>query len=210
MNKKGILLIISGFSGAGKGTVVKEMLQKYDNYALSISATTRQPREGEQDGVSYFFKTTEQFQQMIKENRFIEYAQYVENYYGTPRDYVEQKLEEGHDVILEIELQGALEVRSRYPDAVLVFVTPPSAPELENRLSSRGTEDAPTIAKRMARASEESSFMEQYDYVVVNETVPECAAAIHGIVRTAHMEISRNADFLNQIQQQLKAYSKGE
>lgn len=210
MNKKGILLIISGFSGAGKGTVVKEIMQQYNNYALSVSATTRQPREGEKEGISYFFKTTADFEQMIQEDRFIEYAQYVDNYYGTPREYVEQKLDEGFDVILEIELQGALKVREQYPDAVLVFVTSPSAAELENRLSSRGTEDAGTIAKRMARASEEAHFMKQYDYIVVNETVPECAAAIHDIAQTAHMESLRNHTFIQQIQQQLKAYSKGE
>lgn len=210
MNRKGVLLIISGFSGAGKGTVVKEMLNQYDNYALSISATTRKPREGEQEGVSYFFKTTDMFEQMIQENRFIEYARYVDNYYGTPRDYVEQKMEEGYDVILEIELQGALKVREQYPDAVLIFVTSPSAQELENRLCGRGTEDAATIAKRMARASEEAPYMKKYNYVVVNETVPECAAAIHGIVQAEHARASMNDAFIEQIQQQLKAYAKGE
>ena len=203
-------MIISGFSGAGKGTVVKEMLQRYENYALSVSATTRQPREGEAEGVSYFFKSQEAFEQMIAEDRFIEYAKYVDNYYGTPRDYVEQQLSLGKDVILEIELQGALNVRKMNPDAVLIFVAPPTARELERRLVGRGTEDITVIAKRMSRAYEESGYMEEYDYIVINEEASQCAEEIHDIVQAEHARSSRNHEFIRRIEEQLKDYSKGE
>ena len=154
---KGVLTIVSGFSGAGKGTVMKGLLANYDNYALSISATTRRPREGEQDGREYFFKTREEFEQMIAEGAFIEYAQYVENYYGTPKAYVEEQLANGKDVLLEIEIQGALQVKKLRPDALLIFITPPSAEILEQRLTGRGTETPEVIAMRMNRAVEEAA-----------------------------------------------------
>ena len=156
---KGVLTIVSGFSGAGKGTVMKGLLANYDNYALSISATTRRPREGEQDGREYFFKTREEFEQMIAEGAFIEYAQYVENYYGTPKAYVEEQLANGKDVLLEIEIQGALQVKKLRPDALLIFITPPSAEILEQRLTGRGTETPEVIAMRMNRAVEEAAYM---------------------------------------------------
>lgn len=210
MNKRGILMIISGFSGAGKGTVVKEMLKCYDNYALSISATTRKPREGEVEGVSYFFKSKEEFEEMIGNRQFIEYAQYVDNYYGTPREYVEQQLELGKDVILEIELQGALNVREQYPEALLIFITPPTAKELEQRLVGRGTEDMETIAKRMSRAYEESYYMDKYDYVVVNDSLEKCVSDVHNIVVSEHAKACKNTAFITKVQEQLKDYSKGE
>jgi len=141
MEKKGILIVVSGFSGAGKGTLMKRMLEKYeDQYALSISATTRKPREGEVDGREYFFKTKEEFEKMIAKAELIEYAKYVENYYGTPKAYVEEQLNAGKDVILEIEIQGALKVKQAFPDTLLLFVVPPSAEELKKRLVGRGTE----------------------------------------------------------------------
>ena len=139
MREKGILIVVSGFSGSGKGTIMKELLKQYDNYALSISATTRNPRPGEEDGREYFFKTVEDFEKMIAKEELIEYARYVDNYYGTPRAYVEEQLEAGKDVILEIEIQGALKVKEKFPDTLLLFVTPPSAKELKNRLIGRGT-----------------------------------------------------------------------
>ena len=171
MKNKGLLLVISGFSGAGKGTVMKEIMKKYDDYALSISATTRLPREGEVDGREYFFKTVEQFKQMINENKLIEYANYVGNYYGTPKEYVENHLEAGKNVILEIEIQGALNIKKLYPDAVLMFIMPPDAKELENRLRGRGTEDEKTVHARLMRAAEEAEGVEAYDYIVVNDDV---------------------------------------
>ena len=127
MREKGILIVVSGFSGSGKGTIMKELLKQYDNYALSISATTRNPRPGEEDGREYFFKTVEDFEKMIAKEELIEYARYVDNYYGTPRAYVEEQLEAGKDVILEIEIQGALKVKEKFPDTLLLFVTPPSS-----------------------------------------------------------------------------------
>ena len=158
MNQRGILIVVSGFSGAGKGTLMKELMKRYEEtYALSVSATTRNPREGEVDGREYFFKTTEEFEKMIAKEELIEYARYVENYYGTPRTYVEQQLEAGKDVILEIEIQGALKVKERFPDTLLLFVTPPSAKELRRRLVGRGTETMEVIESRLARAVEESS-----------------------------------------------------
>ena len=139
MDKEGILIVVSGFSGAGKGTIMKELLEKYDNYALSVSATTRKPRPGEEEGKAYFFKTREEFEKMIAKDELIEYARYVENYYGTPRMYVEEQLKAGKDVILEIEIQGALKVKEKFPDTLLLFVTPPTAAELKRRLAGRGT-----------------------------------------------------------------------
>ena len=154
MTKKGILTVISGFSGAGKGTIVRELVDRY-GYAVSISATTRDPRAGEQDGVHYFFKTKEEFEQMIADGALIEYASYVDNYYGTPKDYVMQKLEQGIDVILEIEMQGALKVKERFPEVSLIFITPPDAKVLRERLEGRGTEtqdaDSPHSSSKPVR-----------------------------------------------------------
>ena len=185
MSDRGVLTVISGFSGAGKGTVVKQLLQEYD-YGLSISATTRSPREGEQDGREYFFKTKEEFEKMIREHQLIEYAQYVGNYYGTPKEYVVQQLEQGKDVILEIEMQGALRVREILPEVNLIFLTPPTVDELERRLVSRGTETAEVIRERMARAKEESAYMKEYDYVVINDDLDECVENVHQLIRSLH------------------------
>ena len=169
MNKEGILIVVSGFSGAGKGTIMKALLERYDNYALSISATTRNPRPGEEEGKAYFFKTTEEFEKMIAKDDLIEYAMYVGNYYGTPKAYVEEQLRAGKDVILEIEIQGALKVKEKFPNTLLLFVTPPSAEELRKRLEGRGTETQEVIDGRMKRAIEEAEYMDQYDYLVVND-----------------------------------------
>ena len=160
MNNQGTLLVVSGFSGAGKCTVIKELLKEHDNYSLSISATTRKPREGEQDGREYFFKTKEEFEDMISRGRFLEHAQYVNNYYGTPRDYVEEQIKANRNVILEIESVGALNVKKIFPEAVLVFITPPDADELEKRLRGRGTEDEETIIARLRKAAKESEGVE--------------------------------------------------
>lgn len=204
MKNKGLLLVISGFSGAGKGTVMKEIMKKYDDYALSISATTRLPREGEVDGREYFFKTVEQFKQMINENKLIEYANYVGNYYGTPKEYVETHLEAGKNVILEIEIQGALNIKKLYPDAVLMFIMPPDAKELENRLRGRGTEDEKTVHARLMRAAEEAEGVEAYDYIVVNDDVTKCAERINDIVICEKSKASNNLDVINNIRRELK------
>ena len=209
MKRKGILIVVSGFSGSGKGTLMKKMLQTYDNYALSISMTTRSPREGEVDGREYFFTNKENFEQKISENQLIEYACYCENYYGTPKEYVEKKLAEGMDVILEIEIQGALKVKEQYPDCLLLFITPPSAKELERRLVGRGTETPEVVAKRLARAVEESEGIEAYDYIVINDDLDACAKQIHSIVNNAHNAPVRCAEFIKEIREELKAFQGG-
>lgn len=208
MNRKGILIVLSGFSGAGKGTLVKALLSKYHNYALSISATTRNPRPGEEDGREYFFKTVEEFKEMIAENALIEYAQYVQNFYGTPKDYVQEKLNEGKDVILEIEIQGALKVKEQFPDTLLLFVTTPDAQTLEERLTGRGTESADVIRDRLSRASEEAQGMEQYDYLVVNDKLEDCVEEMHRIIQSEHFKASRNNEFINTIKKDLTRFAR--
>jgi guanylate kinase len=205
MNEKGILIVVSGFSGSGKGTLMKELLTRYpDTYALSISATTRSPREGEVDGREYFFVSKDEFEKMIAKGELIEYAKYVENYYGTPRDYVEKKLDEGKDVILEIEIQGALNVKKMFPDTLLLFVTPPSAEELKKRLVGRGTETMDVIESRMDRACEEAEGMENYDYLIVNDSLDRCVEEMHSIIRGEHRRSSRNCEFMKEIKQDLE------
>lgn len=164
---KGILVVVSGFSGSGKGTVMKRLMEKYDNYALSVSVTTRSPRPGEKDGEAYFFRTKEEFEQMIQEDGLIEYAQYVENYYGTPRKYVEEQLASGKDVILEIEIQGAMKIREKFPDTLLVFVCPPSMEELKNRLVGRGTETLDVINGRLRRAILFNAFLQKKHFLII-------------------------------------------
>lgn len=203
MNHQGILVVVSGFSGAGKGTLMKELLKRYDNYALSISATTRTPREGETDGKEYFFVTNEQFEKMRDERKLVEYAQYVNNYYGTPKEYVEQKMAEGKDVILEIEIQGALKVKKRFPDALLLFVTPPSAEELRRRLVGRGTETLEVINARLARAAEEASGMEAYDYLLINDDLDRCVEEMHQLIQLQHRKTSYHLDFLSKMREDL-------
>ena len=207
--KKGILIVVSGFSGAGKGTVVRELTTRYDNYALSISATTRAPRQGEENGREYFFKTREEFEELIRQDALYEYAQYVSNFYGTPKAYVQQQLDAGKDVILEIEVQGALNVKAKNPEALLLFVTPPSAQELKRRLIGRGTETLEVINERMARASEEALLMDRYDYLIINDKLEECTETIHQLVQREHLRMSANLDMVEKIKKELEEM-KGE
>ena len=204
MDKKGFLIVISGFSGVGKGTVVKRLVQDY-GYSLSISATTRTPREGEVDGREYYFKTKEDFMNLIDYNGFIEWAVYVENYYGTPRAFVEKELAAGHNVILEIEVQGAMNIKEQYPDAILIFLTAPSAAELRNRLVGRGTEEAAVIEKRMQRAVEESANMESYEYIVVNDDLDQCVKDVNSVIVARGCMIEENKEFMKQMKAELKA-----
>lgn len=210
MKKKGVLMVISGFSGAGKGTLMKKLVADYDNYALSISMTTRQPREGEVNGREYFFVTKEEFESRIEAGGMIEYASYCDNFYGTPKAYVEEQLANGKDVILEIEIQGAHKVKEIYPEALLMFVMPPSAEELYRRLKGRGTESDEVIAKRMARAVEESEGINTYDYIVINDKLEDCIAQINTIVNAAHQAPENNEEFIVTIKNELKDLLKGE
>ncbi len=207
---QGSLIVISGFSGAGKGTLVKKLVENYDNYALSVSMTTREPRPGEIDGVHYHFSTDEEFEKIIADGGMIEYAGYCGHYYGTPRDFVERMLAEGKDVILEIEIQGAQKVRRQFPNAVLLFVMAPSAKELYQRLTGRGTESEDVIRKRMWRAVDESEGIDSYDYIVINDDLDECVSQVNSIVRSAHARPSQNQEFIKEIRRQLKDILKGE
>jgi len=177
MSKKGILAIISGFSGAGKV-----------------------------DGQNYFFRTKDEFEKMIANEQLIEYAEYVGHYYGTPKDYVFKKLDEGFDVILEIEMQGALKVKEKFPETALIFITPPSADELKKRLVGRGTETAEQIEKRMSRAVDECPYMNQYDYIVVNDDLDECVDEIHRLLQSIHNAKENQQELINMITEDLKKY----
>ncbi len=201
--KKGILVVVSGFSGAGKGTIIKRLMSTYDNYALSISMTTRQPRENEIEGSDYFFVSKEMFEEQIEKQQLLEYASYCENYYGTPLSYAEEQMAKGMDVVLEIEIQGALKVKEKFPKAVLVFVMPPSAKELKNRLIGRGTESKEVIEKRLLRATEEASGIDQYDYILVNDNLDDCTNELHMILQGAKNVPLRNEEFIQSVRSEL-------
>lgn len=197
----GILVVLSGPSGVGKGTVCSALRQRSKQLVYSVSATTRAPREGEKDGVNYFFKTKEQFLAMIERDELLEWAEYVGNYYGTPRSFVRQTIEAGNDIILEIEVQGALKVKEKFPDAVFIFLLPPSLNELRNRIVTRGTENEETIRTRMAVALEEIGLLAHYDYAIVNDEVDAACRRIEAIVTAEHCRRER---YVPKIQQWLE------
>jgi len=199
--KKGKLAVISGFSGVGKGTVVRKLLEKYP-YELSVSATTRSPRPGEVDGVSYFFITEEEFEQMIAEDGFFEWARYVEHYYGTPKQFVFNKLAEGKDVILEIETVGALKVKDAYPEAMLIFMLPPSMETLARRLRGRGTESEEVISKRLRKAALEVEKISKYDYIIVNDQLDECVEELNHMIQTGEGTRPEDSELLKQLTQE--------
>ena len=205
MTKRGLLIVLSGPSGVGKGTVRAAIFAKGEQkFVYSISATTRSPRTGETDGVDYFFKTREEFEQMIQNKQLLEYAEYVGNYYGTPLEYVENTLAKGKDVFLEIDVQGAIQVRDLMPDGVFIFLTPPDLNELESRIVNRGTDSDEVIAKRMKTAREELELMKYYDYSVVNDTVDNAVQKIEAIIQTEHLRIVRNLDTIEELEEILE------
>ena len=192
MARRGMLIVLSGPSGVGKGTVRKAIFDQGGNdFQYSISMTTRKPRKGEVNGVDYYFVSKEEFEKNIAEGQMLEYAQYVGNYYGTPLKYVNQTLDAGKDVFLEIEVNGAKQVREKMPDGVFLFLTPPDLMELKQRIINRGTEDMATINKRMAKAVDEIKTMRDYDYAVVNDEVPNAVEAIKNIIKGEHLRVSR-------------------
>ncbi|MCR5736723.1 MAG: guanylate kinase [Eubacterium sp.] len=207
--ERGKLLVISGFSGVGKGTTVKMMVEQFEKYKLSVSATTRNPREGEVHGEHYFFVTKEQFEQMIVDKELLEYAEFVGNYYGTPKSYVEENLEKGNHVILEIECQGAEIVKKLVPEAVLVFILPPSAEELKRRLIGRNSEAPEVIQKRLLRAVEETEFLKNYDYFVINDLVENCMVNIDKIIEN-DQPLLATEEQIEEIVTDIKKFEKGE
>ena len=205
MTKRGLLIVLSGPSGVGKGTVRAAIFSKGEQkFVYSISATTRLPRTGETDGIDYFFKTREEFEQMIQNKQLLEYAEYVGNYYGTPLEYVENTLASGKDVFLEIDVQGAIQVRELMPEGVFIFLTPPDLNELESRIVNRGTDSDEVIAKRMKTAREELELMKYYDYSVVNDTVDNAVQKIEAIIQTEHLRIIRNLDTIEELEEILE------
>lgn len=206
MYNRGILLVVSGFAGSGKGTLMNELTKRYDNYALSVSATTRNPRPGEIDGKHYFFVTKERFEEMVDNNELLEHACYVGNYYGTPKAFVEKMLDEGKDVILEIDIQGGLQIKKIIPDALLLFVLPPTVKEVYERLEGRGTESEDVIIKRMQRGAQEVLDLDKYDFLVVNDDLDECVKRLHSTVQCSKYSITRNKDFIEEIKQEFKEF----
>lgn len=189
--EKGILFILSGPSGVGKGTVRQRLFEQETHLKYSVSATTREKRDGEQEGIDYFYTTKEQFEAMIQNGELLEHAQYVENYYGTPRAYVKEQLEKGNDVFLEIEVQGALQVKENFPEGVFIFLFPPSLEELKNRIIGRGTESDELVRNRLKEAEKEIRMMSEYDYVVVNDDVDQAVQKVKAIITSEHCKRER-------------------
>ena len=199
MNKKGQLIVVSGPSGVGKGTVLKEYLNSRDGIAYSVSATTRQPRPGEENGIHYYFLSREEFERTAAEGGMLEYASYNGNYYGTPKAPVEQQRNQGNDVVLEIEVQGALQVKKSCPDALLIFVAPPSFEELKNSLTGRQTEDAKTVENRLNIARQELMCAGEYDYIIVNDTVEQAVQRLGQIISANRYNKNNMKEFLDEV-----------
>ena len=199
MNKKGQLIVVSGPSGVGKGTVLKEYLNSRDGITYSVSATTRQPRPGEENGIHYYFLSREEFERTAAEGGMLEYASYNGNYYGTPKAPVEQQRNQGNDVVLEIEVQGALQVKKSCPDALLIFVAPPSFEELKNRLTGRQTEDAKTVENRLNIARQELMCAGEYDYIIVNDTVEQAVRRLEQIISANRYNKNNMKEFLDEV-----------
>ncbi|WP_413627265.1 guanylate kinase [Fructilactobacillus vespulae] len=205
MSKRGMLIVLSGPSGVGKGTVRKALFEDQTvDFNYSISMTTRSPREGEKNGVDYYFVSKEQFEENIKNGEMLEYAKYVDNYYGTPLKYVNDQLDSGHDVFLEIEVNGALQVRANCPDGVFIFLTPPDIKELRSRLVGRGTDDLEVINKRIQKASKEIRMMQNYDYAIVNDKIDNAVNQIKDVVKSERLKVNRvMPDYLSSLGDEL-------
>ena len=201
----GLLIVMSGFSGAGKGTLMKRLMADYDDFAFSVSMTTRAPREGEVNGRDYFFVTREEFEKTIEEDGLVEYAQYVGNYYGTPKAYVEEQLKKGKNVILDIEVQGAMQIKKKFPDALMVFVIPPSIEVLLKRLRARGTESEEVIARPITQAKTECTYMDRYEYIVINDDLDTAVREMYSMITSAKYTVSRRRDFIADIIDELKS-----
>lgn len=199
--KKGVLLVVSAPAGCGKDTILEKVLEKDCNIFYSVSATSRAMRPGEKDGVSYYFKTREEFEEMIKSGELLEYTEYCGNYYGTPKKAVVDMLEQGKDVVLKIEIEGAANVKKIFPEAVMMFILPPSMNELDRRLHKRGTEDEETIKKRLATARKELEAAENYDYAIVNGDLDEAVESFLNVVRGQRFSIERMKDFIKSIRE---------
>lgn len=198
MNKRGVLMVVSGPAGVGKGTVCKQFLKDNPEVKLSVSATTRSPRPGEEHGREYFFLSKEEFEEKIQQDNLLEYVCFVGNYYGTLKSAVEEKLSAGVDVLLEIEVEGAMNVKKKFPDSVLVFVLPPSFTELAERLRGRGTETSEVIEKRLCRAREEFECIKHYDYVLLNDTIENAAEKLKNILTVEKMKMERNKTLIEE------------
>jgi guanylate kinase len=202
MIRKGLLLVVSGPSGAGKGTICKELLERNPAINISVSATTRNPRHGEVDGVNYHFLTKEQFEERIEDNGFIEHAKVYDNYYGTPKANVLEVLDRGEDILLEIDIQGAMQVRERMPEGIYVFILPPSMSELKNRIIKRGSETEESLNKRFSSAYQEIDFIKKYDYYIINDNLERAVTTLESIIRAEkHRVVTDMADLIQEIKE---------